>query len=955
MKTVKQSSKTMHCWLLASSCLCGLATNTAVAHAQAPASAADAQTSADVAPPAAPAPATPSVAEIIVTGSRIARPGVAAPTPVTSLTSDELVRQSPSTISDALRTLPALQNSTGTNRNTGSSGGGQTFLNLRSLGAPRTLVLLDGRRFVPSNVTGSVDANLIPSALIQRVDIVTGGASAAYGSDAVAGVVNFVLNTKFRGLAGHAQYGLTSEGDNKETVLSLSGGFGFAGGRGSLIASGEYYHNEGIDGNARGWANANYQVITNPAGNGTVGNPTQILARDVRLVTSYGGLILNGNGGTAAANAAFRGITFNPDGSPRAYNFGTYTTAGTQVGGDGVNNGNIQQINRPLDRKSIFMHADFEVNPSLKLFAEGSFAAVQSIYINGPNAHNSNSAQTAYITIQRDNAYLPASLRAQMLATGVTSLTMTRWDLEDGITRTDNRNYTARGVGGFNAKLGDWKLDGYVEWGQNYNANLIYNTNKIGNFALATDAVTNGAGQVVCRSTLTNPGNGCVPFNPFGVGAPSAAAEAYVNGISPAYTMTREQMASLNLSGSPFSTWAGQVSTAFGLEYRRETANVTSDALSLVSGYKLGNQQPWSGQYHTKEIYGETIIPLAKDMTLLHALDVNAAFRYIDYSTSGGVTTWKGGVTYSPVRDIRLRLTRSRDIRAPNLNELYTGGRQQVTTVRDPFNNNATVSNISVLQPGNPALTPEIANTLTYGVVLEPHWVRGLTLTVDYYNININSAIGTPATQFILDQCYAGVTSLCSAINRNAAGALTSFILRPVNYSQAKATGIDFEATYRLPMADWASWWKGNLALHALVNYVGENSTTLPGAAKLDTAGDIIDGNPHWRGQVAATYGLGRFNGTVTYRFIGGGVYDPTRNAAQLGLQHIDGIGYIDTQFSVGLPGLGKDSQVYLNIKNLFNTDPRIAPVPGNLSIGTNAALYDTYGRVFRFGVKFKY
>lgn len=896
------------------------------------------------------------VAEVIVTGTRIARPGYTAPTPVTTLSAQELQKAAPSTISEALRTLPALSTSTGPNRNTGSTGGGQTYLNLRNLGAQRTLTLVDGRRFVASNETGSVDVNLIPSVLVSRVDIVTGGASAAYGSDAVSGVVNFILDTKFEGLKGSVQYGESTYGDNREWVGSLAGGRSFAGGRGHLVGSLEYYKDKGVAGDARDWARAGYQIIANPGALGTPASPSQILASDVKIETSYAGLILHGNGGTAAANASFRGITFNPDGTPRPFDFGTLTSSGTQVGGDGLDNGIIQQIIRPLERKVAFVHSDFDVTDHFSIFGEANYGAEESDYINGSNNHNSTAAQTAYITVQRDNAFLPASIRNQMIASGVTSLTMTRWDPEGGPAHTDNQNYTTRLVGGFKGDFAGWRVDGYYEWGQNRNKDMIIGTNIVSNFNQAVDAVVNPAnGQIVCRSSLTNPGDGCVPFDPFGAGAASNAAVAYVNGVAPSRTKTTEQVAAVNLSGEPFHDWAGPVSIATGVEYRRETATVTSDDLSLVGGYKLGNQQPWSGSYNIKEAYVETDVPLASDLPLIKSLDLNAAARRTDYSTSGLVTTWKVGLTYKPIDDLRLRFTRSRDIRAPSLSELFSAGRQRVATVRDPFHGNATVSNVSVATPGNPNLTPEIADTLTYGAVYQPSWAPGLALSADYYDIKIADAIGTPSQQYVLDQCFAGVTSLCGLIIRDPNGNLIQFQSSPINYSQAEASGVDLEASYRVPADEWFDWWRGSLNVHALANYVAHNTSTVPGTKPLDVAGSILNSDPHWQWQAAGTYNLDRFSATLIWRHVGGGVYDPTKSPSQLSLQHVGSVDYFDGQVSYDLPQLGRGGQVYVNVRNLFNRQPPATPQPGNLSLGTNPFLYDVIGRMVRVGVRFDY
>lgn len=899
--------------------------------------------------------ASGAIAEIVVTGSRVARPNNTSPTPVTTFSVEELQKASPSTISESLRTLPALQASTGPNRNTGSTGGGQTYLNLRGLGAQRTLFLVDGQRFVATNTTGSVDVNLVPSALISRVDIVTGGASAAYGSDAVSGVVNFVLNNKFEGLKGSVQYGQTDWNDNREFVASLAAGRSFANGRGHVVGSFEYYNNDGIKGDARAFARAGYQIIAVPGAAGTPASPSSILGSNVKLVTSNAGLILNGNGGSAAANASFRGITFNPDSSSRQFNFGTLTSTGTQVGGDGVDNGIIQQLSRPLNRKVFFLRSDYDLTDKISVYGEAVYGAVESDYINGQNNHNSTAVQTAFITIQPDNAYLPASIRNQMIASGVKTLTMTRWDTEGGPAHTLNQNYTTRLLGGFKADLGhSWKLDGYYEWGQNRNNDLIKNTDIVGNFNQATDAVVNPAnGQVVCRSTLTAPTNGCVPFNPFGVGAASAAAAAYVVGTAPAYTTTNEQVFSTNISGEPFNTWAGPVSVATGFEYRRETANVTSDALSLVGGYKLGNQQPWSGKYDIKEGYFETVVPLAKDLMLARLLEFNGAVRETDYSNSGAVTTWKAGLSYKPWDDLRLRVTRSRDIRAPSLSELYSAGRQQVASGQDPFKGNASFANVSVSTTGNPNLTPEIADTWTYGFVYQPSWASGLVISADYYDIKIANAIGTPTQQYALNECYAGVSSLCSLIIRDATGALVSFKSSPVNYSQAATNGIDYDISYRVPASTWFKWWRGNLILHGLANWVEHNTTTLPGTPQQDIAGTILNTDPHWQFQISGTYTFGPLSATMIDRFIGAGVYDKLQPPNKLNLQQVNSVDYVDGQISYDLPQLGRGGQIYLNVRNLFNLGPPATPVPGNLAIGTNAALYDTYGRMWRLGVKF--
>lgn len=539
---------------------------------------------------------------IVVTGSRVPRAGFTAPTPVTVLGNDQIVKSSPSTLAEALRQLPALTNMSGPQRNSGTTMGGQSFLNLRSLGATRTLTLLDGRRVVATNLTGSVDLNILPAGILQRIEVVTGGASAAYGSDAVAGVVNLLLDKEFTGVKGEVNSGIADAGDNQEIRAVLSGGVSFADGRGHILASGEYFQNKGIKTGAREWARQGYQFINNPGG-----SPTFTLERNVLTVGTFGGLITTGAGGTAANNAFFRGIQFLPGGATAPYDFGTRTTSTQQIGGDGVPTELIQEINRPLERASAFGRASFEVSDDVTAYVEGLYGTSTSTVDNSWNRH-----QTANpITIRRDNAFLPTTIRDQMLARGVTSLTMLRFSPERGMVKTKVDSETLRGVVGFDAKLGGLTLDAYYQYGRTAQDNATLNSEIVTRFTQAVDAVINPANrQIVCRSTLSTPNDGCVPFNVFGVGAPSEAALDYTRGTSWSHSVIEQEVAAINLAGPLFAGWAGPINFAVGGEYRQERARVTTDALSPTGAFLFGNPSPWSGRYNVKEAYAELVVPL---------------------------------------------------------------------------------------------------------------------------------------------------------------------------------------------------------------------------------------------------------------------------------------------------------------------------------------------------------
>ncbi|MCJ1961406.1 TonB-dependent receptor domain-containing protein [Novosphingobium mangrovi (ex Hu et al. 2023)] len=887
----------------------------------------------------------PAGEAIIVTGSRIAASGFSAPTPITALDQEQLIEAAPSTMADALRTLPALTNTSGPQSNSGTTNGGQSFLNLRSLGRERTLTLLDGRRMVPSALTGSVDANLIPSALIQRVDIVTGGASAAYGSDAVAGVVNFVVDKRFEGVKLDAHYGLTEHGDNKEFKATGAYGTSFADGRGHFEVAGEYYDTKGVEPIDRKWSRQGNTFINGPAG-----GPTRIISSDVLSVGTVGGMILNGNGGTADANAALGGIQFLPDGSMAPYDFGSYRAGSQQIGGDGVNTELYQALARPMSRLNFYGRTQYELAPEVTLFAEGLFGRSRTTYANGANRHQIGNP----LTIQADNAFLPDEIRDQMLDTGVTSLTFLRHSRDRGLVTTRNNATTYRIVAGAEGDVSGWHWEAYYQRGQSKQDNDIFNMENVPRFLQAVDAVESN-GQIVCRSSLANPANGCVPFNPFGANAPSEAALDYVLGTSHSVSKLTMDNFALNASGTLFEGWAGPISAAVGAEYRKERANVTSDIDSQNFAWIFGNPQPWSGGYSVKEAFLELQAPLLRDVAFAQELDINGAVRVTDYSTSGSIASWKAGFSWVPFEGLRIRGTRSRDIRAANVNELFSAGRQFTASVTDPFNNNVLVRGIPNIAGGNPDLRPEIANTLTLGAVIQPIQVPGLSMSVDFYNIKIRNAIVTITPQQVVDQCFGGNDFACNLTERDAGGNLTTIFGTPINLSSQQARGLDFEVSYRTSVGDLIGP-DTQLSVRTLASYLDKLENVVPGSPPIDRAGEVgLNGTPHWGGNMQMRLSSETLGFFMQGRLIGGGAYDNTRTSADLSLTKIDPIFYLDTQISYKLPVLDRGVELFLDVRNLLDKDPPIAPAAANIAMATNSSVYDLVGRNFRFGVRVRY
>ncbi|MEI9963424.1 MAG: TonB-dependent receptor [Caulobacteraceae bacterium] len=415
------------------------------------------------------------------------------------------------------------------------------------------------------------------------------------------------------------------------------------------------------------------------------------------------------------------------------------------------------------------------------------------------------------ITIRADDPFLPPEVAALMPAGS--SITLARRYEELGLAENQITDANYQFNFGLTGKFGgSWSWDVRAVYGENVAKQDFPNQPLTGRSALSADAVTVtsanvGAsglpiGSVACRSTLTSPGNGCVPMNPFGAGNISSGAFDYMLADAWNKRWMGQQQYMADLRGEPFSLWAGPVSLAVGGEYRRETAIVKSDPISQVNGFAVGgvSQPAMNAAYNVDEAYVETIIPLAKDWTLAKEFDVTLAGRHTDYSTSGGVNTWKVGVNYRPFDDLRLRLTRSRDIRAPNLGELFSPATPASSPgfIVDPRTGVAplapTGSTISYLTSGNPSLKPEIAQTLTYGGVYQPHFIPGLPLSVDYTHIKVDGAIGQVAIQTILNQCFINNNpSACPLIVTGPGNTLVSVNSSYLNLSSLDFSSIDWE------------------------------------------------------------------------------------------------------------------------------------------------------------------
>ncbi len=900
-----------------------------------------------------------------VSGSLIAGASTfTSPTPVLVVDQTTLLATAPINLADGLKQLPSLAPGGGQTVGGGTGNNSANFLNLRGLGVTRTLTLLDGRRFTPSGPTGQVDVNLIPQGLVDRVDVVNGGASAAYGSDAVGGVVNFVLNKEFVGFKSDFLLGQSQKGDNQEYKASVTFGTKYLNGRGHLVFSGEYVESEGVNGDGRDFRREETNQIPEP------GNTTKVIrATDIRSPFTPGGNIVNGAGGTAANNALIRGIKFGPGGTQSPYDYGRLSTTigtanGFQSGGDGFRIGTSQEIVRPLTRQNIFLRNDFKLLENFSFFVEAGFSETQMNQQNSPTTH--------LLTIQRDNAFLnqlAPDLVARMTTLGVTSFTMNRLTLERGLTVSKVNDQNRRVLVGFNAKLGDWDWETSIQSGTNDISIPIVNNLITARMAIAADAVLVG-GQIVPRAAAANPGS--VAFNPFGAGSPSAAALDYVMGTTQFEESSSQDVIETKFSGNVFNLPAGPVAVAAGAHWRKLESTTKTDALSIAGAYRLANNQPFTGNYTIMEEFAETQIPLLKDLPLVKKLTASLAFRHADYSTSGEADSWKAGAVWQLNGDLRFRVSRSRDIRAPNINELFSAGRQTNGNISDNFagGTGLTFQGVPNINSGNPDLKPEVADSTVVGFIYQPMWLKGASFAVDFYTTEIADAIFLAGGQDAVRECSINPSSpLCAFVTRGPTSASPRAVIQTrtssVNLNSEFSRGVDFEASYRIPLNTWfADVRPGNLTVRAIAGYIDEYSRVSPltptqinlAGNGLANAGSGTSALPRIRGNLSLNHSRNAFSSFLQMRYIGRMTWDKTRIlGVTTDYNDVPSTAYFDGQLTYRLPKIrqGWNSEIYLNVANLLDRDPTYAPRTGGATpLPTDPGLFDQVGRMFRLGLR---
>jgi iron complex outermembrane receptor protein len=915
--------------------------------------------------------------EIVVTGSRVISDAANSPTPLVVVSTEQLLATTPTNIPEALNKLPVfLGSQSGRSTSNAGSNAAGNVLNLRNFGIQRTLVLLDGHRIAPSNANGTVDTDVLPLALMSRVDVVTGGASAVYGSDAITGVVNFVLDKKFSGIKYDFNGGISNFGDGKSYQASVAAGTDLFGGRGHLEGSFRFFNQERIPITARPFGEDGQ--AWEQSGAGTAANPY--------VNTPFSRLSNQApNGLITCSGCAANGQQFVSPGVIGPFNPGIATGTGNlSSGGDGGYDrfGTYQAALRTEDA---FARFSYDLTDTINFYVQGTAAKSHNYAtwypVNLSPGAGANRPNTFFTT----NAFLTPTEQAQLANPTGKFVVASFINNIDGTDAGDQHRVYATvadqrylsGTTGLSGQFGgkfSWDL--YYTHGESRLVESNPNNTNNQKLYAAEDAVLDSGGHPVCYvSTTVNAGlyPGCVPINPFGGGTVTASQYDYFS--EPTQFVLKNTMDDVggSVSGEIFKLPAGAVKVALSGEYRANKYSVDSNASPTATvdctGLRLCSPSAplyvqnviadISAKNNVYEIAGEANIPILKDVPLIQSLDANVAGRYTHYSTSGSVETWKVGVDYHVNDFIRFRGTASVDIRAPTLNDLFSPLQSATTGFTDLLTNQT--ASIPLLSQGNPNLKPEKAHTYTGGVVLRP--LPGLTFSADYFKISVADGITNInySTQAIQQLCMAsgGSSPYCSLAirpfpitNTSAANFPTAIISQNLNSSAVKTHGIDVEASYRFELSSLAGALPGSLSLRGFGTYQPTIKTVnFPGAPQ------NLAPSPTYRGSLFIGYNVGTWGINLQDTYLSS-FKKATLTGQVFVIPKVPSFNTLDLTIDKKVELKANEFDVYLSVQNVGNRLYPLYPTnsqnPG-LFYPTPSNFGNSMGRYFTVGIRGKF
>jgi outer membrane receptor protein involved in Fe transport len=1000
------------------------------------------------------------IQEVIVTGSRIARPNLESTVPITSVSGEEIFQSGNTAVGDMLNDLPSLRSTisqSNSSRFLGTTG--LNLLDLRGLDTQRTLVLVNGRRHVGADILRnavSPDINTFPSDLIERIDVVTGGNSAVYGSDAIAGVVNFVLKRDFEGMQVRAQGGNSAEGDAGDYYASFLAGTNFSDGRGNIAANIEYAKQEPLFASERSNLRRQQSFITgdsDPAGspNGADAVPDRVFYNDVRSATiANGGSLLLVP--TAASNLAPCGrdslgqaygcsFLFQQDGSltPQTGTRIGLAPNGNYNGGNGTNNreGRALGVFPKLERSSFNVLGHLTISDAFEPFIEAKYVRTDSMRYGQPAFFQGGTIEAARERPRFDNPFLTDAARAQIAAaytsvglpapTASTQLLLRRNLLDLGGRREDATRETSRVVLGVTGEFAEnWNYEVSVNYGRfKEDTDVLGNLNQQ-RFLLAMDSTRNAAGNIVCRSQIdpaaariydtgSDAGNAfatsllandvasCVPLNPFGNGSITPAMRNYLTQDTTSVAEIEQFVTTALISGDSqkwFELPAGPVGVAFGLEHRTEENFFKSDDL-VENGVTFYNALPLFDppKFEVDEAFAEFRIPLLSDKTMARELTFNAAGRYAEYKgATGNVFAHNLGMEWAPIDSLRFRVGKARAVRAPNLVDLYSAlGQNFAGNFTDPCSarnigagsatraancaaagipttyDYAYTASLEIRSGGNPTLTEETSDSFTAGLVFRPTFLPNLSLSVDYFDIDIDDVITAPAAQDILNACYDAASldnQFCGLFQRAGAGGgprgeIPGRVLEgslqqvTLNYASSTSRGIDLEAAFRQDLGSF-----GRLNTRLVYTRTLQRDDFLD-PSDPDNADQILLelGDPRDAFNLSADVARGALTLGYELRYIGKMVLNqyedtyglqgnPPQNADYATRRYYPSVVYHDVRASYDF----SDSlNAYIGVDNVAD---KLPPLDLGTPTGLTAAgggIYEQRGRFFFAGAKYSF
>lgn len=920
---------------------------------------------------------------IVVTGSRIARPQVDAQVPIAVMDAAAIRQDGAANMQDILRKMPQIGIGTSrTNSNFSDSGNGAASVDLRNLSPSRTLVLVNGRRFVAGFPgTSAVDLNNIPADFVERVEVVTGGASAVYGSDAISGVVNFILKDKIEGITTRAEYGITSRGDNAKYLLSVTGGTSWgADDRGHISLNFTYDNDEGLLSRDRK-------------------NSREDRSGALVGVPAYSSYAPQGRFDLRTASGSAQVFTFDEQNN-LVYGFPQSLA---------YNRNWDRRISLPVERYVATANITYDVNENMELFVEPTYSKVKSSALLEAYSFDwSFVYKDGALGMPITNAYIPGEIRTLIdtrnadadPANDIVAIQYRRRQNEVYNRSNEADRDTWRIATGIRGDIGTWEYDVSYVYGRMKDSTLTQDIDAT-KYRYALDSIADGTGNIICRDASARAA-GCVPINLFGFGTVTAEGADYVVVPRSVRIDNTQHVLSANITGSLLTLPAGALAVALGGEYRKEKS-VTDWDDNTNAGNGTGSQRDdLAGQFDVYEVFGEANVPILADKPFFNYLGVTAAARYSDYSTVGGVFSWNAGIDYSPVRGLRFRANYAEANRAPNVAELYasiTGGASGATVI-DPCAGVTLTSTrpqdvtcraipgvvgeiaanggtftyssfdlnwMGITEGGNPDLEEETAKTITVGAVITPVALPGFSLSIDYFNIKVDNAIGSLPAQILVDRCIElGDPLYCGAIERFPTGKLYTMDTTLVNVANIKTSGIDVNLAYTRPLGlakdDAIAFDLFYTRLLSLEKRSYEGGPLEDNLGQLYAGGRLGSGYKH-KASARLTYSAGKFSASWQVNYMSkiqdrlDWVAPAGPNQAYLqGLNDVGDVFYHNAQVRYAVGDRGQYELVF-GIDNVFDRGAPLIPSGFASSVtGVESAQeYDPYGRRFYTGVRLSF